>query len=131
MSVGSTLENGRRMARMSLEDVSAYTRLRPTVLAAIEADDFAVCGGYTYARGHVRTYALAVGLDPDMVVAEFDAERNAAAPQVDSMRKDFEPGRRSIDDAPRAPNWSGVARIALAVLVVLVVIGLFLRSRGN
>ena len=131
MTVGSTLASGRQAAGLSLEDISAVTRLRPSLLSAMEADDFTLCGAETYARGHVRSFAQAVGIDPDAAVAEFDAERSVNRPPAPSMRKDFESGRRSIDDAPRAPNWNGVARIAIILLVVLFVIALILRARGR
>ena len=128
MSVGSTLAQGRMAAGLTLEDVGAITRLRPSMLAAMEADDFSMCGGDTYARGHVRTIAIAVGIDPETVLAEFDSER--ANRPVASMRKDFENGRRSIDDAPRSPSWNRVIAIALAVILVLLFIGLVMRARG-
>ena len=34
------------------------------------ADDFTLCGGDVYARGHVRTIAKVVGADPDALVAK-------------------------------------------------------------
>ena len=131
VTVGSTLASGRQAAGLSLEDISAVTRLRPSLLAAMEADDFTLCGAETYARGHVRSFAQAVGIDPDAAVAEFDADRSVNRPPAPSMRKDFENGRRSIDDAPRAPNWNGVARIALILLFIVLVIALILRARGH
>lgn len=130
MSVGSTLAAGRRAAGLSLEDISSITRLRPTLLAAMEADDFNLCGADTYARGHVRSFAQAVGIDPDAAVAEFDAERASSRPAA-SMRSDFENGRRSIDNAPRAPSWNRVIQVAIVALLVLLLIALIVRSRSG
>ena len=65
MSVGSALAAARQARGLSVDDVGAATRIRPHLVRAIEADDFAVCGGDVYARGHVRALAKAVGLDPE------------------------------------------------------------------
>ena len=131
VTIGSTLAQGRRAAGLSLEDVSAITRLRPSMLAAMEGDDFTMCGADTYARGHVRSISIVIGIDPDAAVAEFDAERAASRPAATSMRRDFENGRRSFDDAPRDPNWNRVIAFAVIILVVLLFIALILRARGR
>lgn len=72
MSLGSDIEAARRAAGLSVEDVASATRLRASIVAAIEQGDFSPCGGAVYARGHVRTIAAIVGLDPDDAVARFD-----------------------------------------------------------
>lgn len=71
MSVGSDLQSARVALGMSVEDVSNVTRIRPVMIEAIEADDFSLCGGVAYAKGQVRSIAMAVGLDPDEVMTEF------------------------------------------------------------
>jgi len=40
-------------------------------IEAIEDDDFSLCGGDSYAIGHLRMIADAVGLDGDDLVAEY------------------------------------------------------------
>ena len=72
MSIGSDLSAGREAAGLTLEDIADRTRVRRTVIERIEADDFSLCGGDVYARGHVRTIATVVGIDPAPLVAEFD-----------------------------------------------------------
>ena len=64
MSIGQALSAARRDAGLSIDDISAKTRLRATVIRAIEADDFSPCGGDFYARGHIRTLAALVGSTP-------------------------------------------------------------------
>src|SRR2546423_6849889 len=73
MWIGQSLAAPRRDAGLSVDDLSAKTRLRATVIRAIEADDFSLCGGDFYARGHVRTLAGLVGIDPAPLLAEYDA----------------------------------------------------------
>lgn len=73
MSIGATLAATRRRAGLTIADVSARTRIRESLILAIEQDDFAGCGGDVYARGHIRAIAEVVGADPRALIAEYDA----------------------------------------------------------
>jgi len=124
MSLGSDLSAAREAAGMSLFDVSERTRLRQTVIARIEADDFSLCGGDVYARGHVRTLAKVVGIDPEPLVAEFD---RLHAPHSPTASEVFE-AETATERERRGPNWT--AAMAAAVVVLLAVAG-FQALRGG
>jgi cytoskeletal protein RodZ len=53
-----------------VQDVADQVKLRATIVAAIESDDFSMCGGDTYARGHVRAIAAVLNLDGAILVSE-------------------------------------------------------------
>lgn len=72
MSTGSMIRQARESAGLSLDDVASATKLRASILAAMEDDDFSHCGGDVYARGQLRSIADAVGLDRQDLVASFD-----------------------------------------------------------
>lgn len=74
MSVGEALTQAREAAGLSLDDVAAQTKIRASILAAMEAGDFSACGGDAYARGQLRSIAQVVGLDPMGLTAMYDAE---------------------------------------------------------
>ena len=82
MSVGESLAQARQQRGLSVEDVSAATRIRGTLIRAIEADEFGPCGGAVYARGHIRSIARVVGADPTPLVAEYDSASGAEQPAV-------------------------------------------------
>lgn len=75
MSVGDAMAQARIAAGMSIDDLAGLTKIRPSILQAMEAGDFSGCGGDVYARGQIRSIAQLIGLDPDEAVARFDAER--------------------------------------------------------
>ena len=82
MTLGADLRAARVASGMSIEDVASATRVRASVIAAVESDDLAVLGPEVYARGHLRTIATVIGLDPDAVVARLSdpgAEPEAGA----------------------------------------------------
>ncbi len=74
MPLGEFLTLAREEAGLTPAELADKVRLRTTVLLAIEDDDFTMCGGDVYARGHLKAIASALDLDPDAVVAVFDQE---------------------------------------------------------
>ena len=117
MSVGETLAAARREAGRSIEELSAQTRIRGPIITAIERDDFSSSGGDFYARGHIRSLAHALGIDPGPLVEEYDAT-HATAPPTPHEVFESEAVRR-----PRgAPNWTAAMAVAAAVVVVLALI---------
>jgi cytoskeleton protein RodZ len=112
-SIGEALTSARESAGLSVEQVCAATRIRRTLLEAIERDDLVQCGGDFYARGHIRTIAATVGTDPAPLLAQFDAEHAGSAPP--RAAEVFEPDTARPEH--RGPNWTA-AMLAALVLVV-------------
>jgi len=115
VSVGSDVAAARVKAGLTLQDVSDRTRVRRTVIERIEADDFSLCGGEVYARGHLRVIAGVIGADPVPLVAEFD---RLHAPHAPSASEVFE-AETSATAEPRGPNWTAAMAVALVVIVVI------------
>lgn len=74
MSIGDTLAEARRQAGLTITQVSQQTRVRESIVRAIEQGDFSPCGGDFYARGHIRSIAEVVGVDPVPLIREYDEE---------------------------------------------------------
>lgn len=81
MTVGAELRAAREQCGLSLRELSGRTNIRPSVLRAMEADDFARLPGGVITRGFLRLYAREVGLDPD-------ATWRRCAEQVDAVEPD-------------------------------------------
>jgi cytoskeletal protein RodZ len=113
-SVGHALKQARIAAGLTVDDVSTATRVRIAIVRAIEADNFAPCGGDVYARGHIRTLARAVHLDPAPLIAQYDAE-HGGRPAPTPAAPLFEAER--IRPERRGPNWTA-AMVAAIVAVV-------------
>ncbi|GAA2268596.1 helix-turn-helix domain-containing protein [Actinomadura luteofluorescens] len=117
MSIGETLAEERQRAGLSVTQVSLQTRIRETVVRSMEADDFSACGGNFYARGHIRSISRVIGIDPEPLVAEFDAA-HGGAPQPVSAVSAFEPEQPVAFRERRSPNWSAAMALALALVVI-------------
>lgn len=79
--VGERLQAARMAQGLELESVAEATKLRPSLIAAIEAGDFDVIGGDAYVRGHLRAIASVIGLDPEEIVEQYVRE-NPGEPHV-------------------------------------------------
>ncbi|GAA2982561.1 MULTISPECIES: helix-turn-helix domain-containing protein [Streptomyces] len=113
-SIGHVLQQARVAAGLTVEEVSSSTRVRIPIVHAIETDDFSRCGGDVYARGHIRMLAQAVRLDPDPLIAQYDAE-HGGSPAPTPAAPLFEAER--IRSEPRRPNWTA-AMVAAIVAVI-------------
>jgi cytoskeletal protein RodZ len=72
--VGEKLRKARERHRISLRQVADATKISVSVLQALERDDISYLPGGVVGRGFVRSFATAVHLDPEAIVAEFLAQ---------------------------------------------------------
>ena len=73
-TVGTKLRRAREWRGISLGKVADSTKLSVAVLKALERDDISHLPGGVVGRGFVRSFAAAVKLDPEVMVAEFVAQ---------------------------------------------------------
>ena len=74
MNLGQSLAKARKDAGLSVDELAAKTNIRATLLKEFEANDFHNSGGDTYARGHLRTIARVINVDPEGFLTAFDEE---------------------------------------------------------
>ena len=115
VSIGGTLAEARRQAGLTVAQVSEQTRIRESIIRSVEQDDFSPCGGDFYARGHIRSIAEVIGVDPVPLIREYDAEHGA----LGGMRaaQIFEPATPIRIREPRRLHLGKV--LAVALLAVL------------
>ena len=116
MSIGDSLADARRQAGLTVTQVSQQTRIRESIIRDIEQGDFSACGGDFYARGHIRSIAGAIGLDPEPLIREYDAEHGA--PGAMRAADVFEPSTPIKIRERRSPSLS-----LIVVVVLLAIIG--------
>lgn len=77
MTAGSMIAEARAARALSIDDLAASLRIRASILRLMEADDFSACGGSVYARGHLRSIARILDLDPAELLAAYEAQEGA------------------------------------------------------
>jgi cytoskeletal protein RodZ len=117
LTIGGTLAKARQEAGLTVTQVADRTRIRETVINAIERDDYTLCGGNFYTRGHIRSIARVAGLDPEPLIGEYD-EAHGGSPQAIPARQAFEPETPVRFRERRAPNWSAAMVVALVLVAI-------------
>lgn len=109
--IGASLTAARQARGLELRDAEQLTCLRARYLVALEHERYDQLPGRTYARAFLRTYANALGLHADRIVAEFDEQNPDTEPQQ-PLASTFHRPRR---------NWRPLALVASALVAVAVV----------
>jgi cytoskeletal protein RodZ len=107
---------------MSVTELSERTRVRAALIQQMENDDFTGCGGPVYARGHIRSIARVLGIDPESLIAEYDQVHGQVAETPVRASREFDPltarggaGRR---------GFPGVPALVISLTSVCLLIGL-------
>src|SRR5271169_1227501 len=108
---GEHLKREREMRGVSLEEISAATRIAPRFLAALESEQWELLPGGVFNRGFIRSVARYLGLDEDSLVAEYALETRGRP----------EPG--VVADPPEEADRNWMRVFVVVVLALLVVAG--------
>ncbi|MBW3566470.1 MAG: DUF4115 domain-containing protein [Proteobacteria bacterium] len=99
---GERLRRQREHRGLTLAQVSSELHVSQRMLAALEADDFEALGAPIFVKGHLRSYARLIGLDPAELIAEYEAAQRPDEPALVAHKPD---GPRM--DQHRSHAWVG------------------------
>ena len=116
MSLGSIISKARKDAGVSIEDLSSSTNIRVALLRDIEANNFANCGGDTYARGHIRNIAQRLGIDPQEFLSVYEEEQM----QIDRSMQEMlvKTSAMKQPEEVRKVSWKALATISVGSLCI-------------
>jgi cytoskeletal protein RodZ len=77
-SIGHFLKKARDARRMSLAEVARVTRIPVSTLESLESDHFDDLPGEVFVRGFLKSYAQAVRIIPEDVLARYTSSRRSA-----------------------------------------------------
>ena len=122
-SVGRYLREQREAKGMSREEVSRSTRVPVSSVERIENDQFDELPGEVFVRGFLKSYARAVGVPQEEVLARYTASRRVAW---------VTPLPLSSASKPARGQRFGVA-IAFVLLLILfpLALSIVLKPRGD
>ena len=112
------LVDARASSGMTLQQVSASTKIPVSKLRAIERDEIENLPGGIFTRGFVRSYAEAVGLDPQETLAQFEA-RFPEESSVASLHATIE-GRANEEFVKQQKTAKGLIWFALLLMPLVV-----------
>jgi cytoskeletal protein RodZ len=100
LSFGAYLRQSRTLRELSLEEVAAATRLPARIVAALESDDFAGLHDRAHALKVARSYATAIGLDPEETALRLEEQLQRLDPAASARPPIW---KRFWESRPREP----------------------------
>src|SRR3989442_13961893 len=82
---GKKLREARERRGITLREIADTTKISVSALEALERNDISKLPGGIFSRAFVRSYALEVGLDPEVTVREFLERFNQDPPPSAEM----------------------------------------------
>ena len=129
MSLGSMISKARVDARLSIEDLSASTNIRTSLIREMEANNFSHCGGETYARGHIRNIAQRLGVDPQLFLSAFEAEHMQADRSMQDML--VETNAMKQPEESRKVSWKTLSSISVVSLLIVGLIQIIVSNTSS
>lgn len=80
--VGELLRGARHKRGVSLDEAALITRIKLPYLEALENGEYSLIPGSAYVTGFLRNYARYLGLHPEELVQEYNAQRPPPQPIV-------------------------------------------------
>ncbi len=114
-SFGENLRREREMRGVTLEEISAATKISVRFLACVENEDFSKLPGGIFARSFIRSYGRYLGLDEEALLAEFQQAMRGRGEQDISHFAILRP-------LPAEKKASRTARIGLPLVVILLLV---------
>jgi cytoskeletal protein RodZ len=118
-TVGQTLQEARLNRKIDLDEVSRITRIRPTLLKYLEADDYRHLPSSTIVKGFIRNYSEFLGLNPDHAQAIFRRDF------IENEQGQIVP-RGMVNPINRRTLWTPRTTILFGVIVIFIIFGGYL-----
>ena len=120
-TVGTILRGWRQQRNISVEEVSARTRIRVDVLRQLENDNFESLPAAVYVTGYIRGYARSLDLDPDPALDAYHAQTRV--PGVEYM-----PDTDTPIGYDRRPSLRSVGVLVGTLVVIVIAVNIFVSN---
>ena len=121
-TLGDYLKNKREAQKITLEEASQVTRIRKTILEAVENNQFDLIPPKVFAQGFIKSYAIYLGLDGSEAVKRYFEALDSLEPEQSSEEE-------VIEEKQFQPIMTP-GRILLVVIVLVAVFNLWLLMRS-
>ena len=123
-TLGEYLRRGRERSGVSVEAVSAGSRIVPRLVEALEADRMDLLPAPVYVRGFIRAYCEQVGADADEALRLYEEQTGPPAPPT--AQAELSPARPSRPER----RWGRVA-VGSVLVATIGALAIFLLGRRH
>ncbi|MSO96223.1 MAG: helix-turn-helix domain-containing protein [Thermoleophilia bacterium] len=126
--IGSTLREARTRQGLVIDEMESRTKVRARYLRFMEEDRFEQLPGHTYAKGFLKVYAEALGLDGQLFVDEYnsryvDLSDQAQPRHAAATAQSGAPGRTRRQRSAERESRTVAAVLLVVVIATTLVIG--------
>jgi cytoskeletal protein RodZ len=129
--IGNTLREARIRKGLTITEVEAVTKIRSKYLEALEENDFEVLPGPTVVKGFLRSYAVFLKIDPDLLLSEYRSQFEYHKDDIGALRTDLAQQRRTQTTAERRKKrarrtqrgYVAAGLVAVGVVILLAWLG--------
>ena len=115
VSPGSMLRQARIERGLDEKDIAERLHITVHYVKAIEGDHYEKLPGIVFAKGYLKSYATAVGVDPELVLQSFSLTQPGQQQEKTQLRSGSRKKSRN-----RGAQWGAVASIACFALLISV-----------
>ncbi len=125
--LGKKFQEARRARNLTLDEAARMTKIRPSRLAEIEADDFSQFPSLAYAKGFLLIYGKFLDVDVTPYLDAFEDSERVTVDGYSYLQENQPPKPVSAPVVPRRPVATGgrdrISPMPLIVGIVVLVIG--------
>ncbi|MDP4127401.1 MAG: DUF4115 domain-containing protein [Bacillota bacterium] len=107
---GQMLRAAREEKQWSLAYTEEITKIRVRYIQALEAEEYRILPGTTYAKGYLRTYSKHLGLNPDEIIALYNP---SSKPETGTLQIPQKPMMKSL------PLWVRPVKVGIMAAVAI------------
>ncbi len=88
MKFGESLRKERELRGITLEEISAQSKVHIRFLEAIEQDDFSELPAKAFTKGFLRSYARMIDVDEELVLSNFEYIQHASQTRRENQTRE-------------------------------------------
>jgi cytoskeletal protein RodZ len=120
--LGDKFRKAREARNLTLDEAARMTKIRPSKLAEIEAEDFSQFPSLAYARGFLLIYGKFLSVDVTPYLEAFETSEHVTVDGYSYLQDNPAPPPPRTEIIPRASRNSGGKRSSLMPLVIGIVV---------
>lgn len=123
--LGEKFQNARLARNLSLDEAARMTKIRPSKLAEIEAEDFSQFSSLAYAKGFILIYGKFLNVDVAPYLEAFETSEHVTVDGYSYLQDNPVPAPRRSEISPKrsASNGNRSSLLPLVIGIVVLVAG--------
>mgnify|MGYP001943144778 CR=1 FL=1 len=129
--LGQKLQQARKEKNISLDELQEVTKIQKRYLEAIENGEYEKLPGQFYARAFIKTYAEAVGLNPEELFNSYPSDTpKSDEPVLETLQRPQQTKRKLTDSTKFSFYFSKII-IALGAILIIGIVWFLLQSNSS